>query len=96
MLCNPLDLALIGLGASLSGSPPPTRRGTVTLYPEEDDVSLAIDDEALAQKLSCRTEAASKGCSGLSFTGGELPSPASLQLVDIAHVLAHQSTALAS
>ena len=68
--CSPLDLALIGLGASLPGSAPPTRRGTITFYPEEDHVSLAVDDEALAQKLSCRTEAASKGRSGLSFTGG--------------------------
>ena len=72
------------------------RRGAdpLSAFPEEDNIALPVHDEILTQQLSRRTEAATKGSRRLSFVRGEPAGLTGLELVDVAHVLAHYRAAL--
>lgn len=66
----------------------------MTLFPKEDHLPLALDNEILAQQLSCSTETPSKSGRRLPFVGSELAGMASFELVDEVHVLTHGYAAL--
>ena len=89
-------MAQVLLGDSLLTPTSPTCRGTATLFPEKHYIPLSVDDEVLAQQLSCRAEAPTNGSRSFACVRDEFASLAGFNLADVVHVLAHYHAAFSS
>lgn len=82
------------LRVGLPAPGPPARSSGAALLPEEDDVPLAVYDEALAKQLGSRDETPANGSSGFACAQTELTGLAGFELSNVIHVLPQNCAAL--